>query len=73
MNNFSYVIIILCAILKATESYEQFDESAWMENYGQDKYFEYPDTYKIYDEKVQVQETTIKVRSFKMFVEIVNQ
>ena len=69
MIKFSYVIIILCAIFKIIESYEQFDESAWMENYGQDKYFEYPDSYKTYDEKVQVQETTIKVRHFKIIVD----
>lgn len=35
--------IIVCVALKASASTEQFDESAWMDHAGSDKYFEYSD------------------------------
>lgn len=38
MKVISYVIIILCAIYQAAQCLE-FDESAWMDNIGRDKYF----------------------------------
>lgn len=38
----SCVLLVLCAAFKASDS-QQFDESAWMDNTGRDKYFEYSD------------------------------
>lgn len=43
MKRSSCVIIFLCAVVKACESFEQFDESAWIDINAKDKYFEYSD------------------------------
>lgn len=61
----SCVILILCAVDKAIECYEQLDESAWMDTYGVDKYFEYSDMVTKNNEEYQLHEevpkTTVKV------------
>lgn len=43
MKKFSCVIIVLFAVVKACESFENFDESPWIEINSRDKYFEYSD------------------------------
>lgn len=41
MNSLSCVIVAVFAIANVSGSYEQFDETAWMDSTGRDKYFEY--------------------------------
>lgn len=41
MKSASCFIILSLAILKSSVSVEQFDEVAWMDNTGRDRYFDY--------------------------------
>lgn len=65
MKRFSFVILVLCAIIKLSENYEQFDEKAWMERYELNKYFDYS------DEKFQKHQTTTKVRMLWVSFQII--
>lgn len=71
MKAVSCVIILLCAIFEVNRC-QQFDESAWMDNAGRDKYFEYSEPAyvdTIYSDKIdEVESFQVDERQFKFRV-----